>query len=475
MTIHDVAIVGAGPAGSSLAISLAKGNYNVLLLEKCCFPRPKTCGDLVNARALTRLDELGCLDPINQNGYLPLRAASTSLNGECLSRGPIPHLPGMVDHAYAVPRKTLDEILFARAQRVGARTEQECNVREISHEKDRICIRADQADKSVKFYARLVVGADGPHSVVARQAGLEMSDPRHVEYALRAYCSGLPIREPMMLFEEEFFPGFGWVFPVSDGLANVGVGLVCEAIKKFNLDLRCFFSQLKERLTRWAAERNCRIEFDEPKGWPLKTYGGAGRNFFERGLLIGEAGCFVDPMSGEGIPLALESSALAAETIKTAFDRGNFSHEILAKYEQTWRSSFDPDLRISDMIVSVTRNRYLSKVWIEMLRLGCKTAESNPDYAWKMGGIIAGTIPTREGLEPEVVLRPFLQMIRESTNSFTAPYVQLPQLLGRAIEFGMWEVSTLAKLANDSDWFMNWCNEVAEKQRLVVANQKMIN
>ena len=44
-----------------------------------------------------------------------------------------------------------------------------------------------------------------------------------------------------MLFEEEFFPGFGWVFPVSDGLANVGVGLVSEAIKKFGLDLRCFF------------------------------------------------------------------------------------------------------------------------------------------------------------------------------------------------------------------------------------------
>ena len=91
----------------------------------------------------------------------------------------------MVDHAFAVPRKTLDEILFARAQCAGVRTEQECNVREIIHEKDRICVRADQAMKSVKFYARLVIGADGPHSVVARQAGLEMNDPRHVEYALR--------------------------------------------------------------------------------------------------------------------------------------------------------------------------------------------------------------------------------------------------------------------------------------------------
>ena len=84
--------------------------------------------------------------------------------------------------------------------------------------------------------------------------------------------------------------------------------------------------------------------------------------------------------------------------------------------------------------------------------MAVKPQSPNADYAWKMGGIIAGTIPTREGLEPEVVLRPFLQMIRESTNSFTAPYFQLPQLLGRAIEFGMWEVSTLAKLANDSDW-----------------------
>ena len=471
MAIYDVAIVGAGPAGSSLAIRLADQGLDVLLLEKHIFPRDKTCGDLVSPKGLTKLDALGCFEPINQRSYLSLTNARTALDGKWLSSGRIPALPDMIDHAHAIPRIVLDETMFRRAQQNGTHTEEACKVNGLTFDKDRICICAEQAHRSVEFHARVIVGADGPHSVVARQVGLKMTDQRYMQYALRAYCHGWPMRESVMLFEEEFFPGFGWVFPVSDGLANVGVGLVAESSKKFGLDLNRFFDRLVRRLIHWAAEEGWHIEVEKPKGWPIKTYGGAHCNFFERGLLIGEAGCFVDPMNGEGIPLALESAELAAETISVAFNQGNFSHEILSQYERSWRSAFDQDLRISDLVVSMIRNRYLSKLWIAMLKLSCKTADSDPGYAWKMGGILAGTIPIREGLEPEVMLSPFLQAMRDRANPFTASYLHLPQAIGRAIEFGLWEMSTLAELARDSDWFINWCSEVAEKQKLVVANQ----
>ena len=449
MTCYDVAIVGAGPAGSSLAIQLAQQGLSVLLLEKHSFPRHKTCGDLVSAKGLTLLDALGCLEPINQRKYLRLEEACTALDGRWMSRGCIPYRPGMIDHAHAVPRVILDEIMFRRSQEVGVHTEEACKVKGLTFNKDRTRVVAEQASRSVTFDARLVVGADGPHSVVARRVGLEMTDQRYIEFALRAYCHGLPFREPIMLFEEEFFPGFGWVFPISEGLTNVGVGLVAELSKKFGLDLSRFFDRLKERLTRWAMEEGWHIEIEKPTGWPIKTYGGAGHNVFERGLLIGEAGCFVDPMNGEGIPLALESAVLAAETIASAFNRGEFSHEILLQYEQNWRSAFDQDLRVSDLVVSMIRNRHLSKLWIELLKLGCKTAGSDSDYAWKMGGILAGTIPIRESLEPDVLLRPLLQTIRDWTDPSRASYLHLPQAIGRSIEFGLGEMSTLSQLAQD--------------------------
>jgi len=473
MTDYDVAIVGAGPAGSSLAIQLAEDGLNVLLIEKQTFPRDKTCGDLVSAKGLTLLDSLGCLEPIHKQDYVPLRAARTALNGQWLSRGDIPTRADMVDHAHAVPRIVLDEVMFRRAQQAGARTVEACKVKEVTIERDRVCVRAEQANKCLKFSARLLVGADGPHSVVARQVGLEMTDPRYVDFALRAYCNGLPIREAVILFEEDFFPGFGWVFPVSDGRANVGVGMFAESMKKFDLDLKRFFDRLKERLKCWAVEEGWHIEVEEPTGWPIKTYGGARRNFFERGLLIGEAGCFVDPINGEGIPLAMESAKLAAKTIKKAFDLGEFGHEILSQYERDWRSTFDPNLRISDLVTSTIRNRHLSKLWIEGLKLVCRTAESDLDYARKMGGILAGTVPIREGLAPDVLLKPLIEAIRSQTNLLhpAAPNLfLLPQLLGRAIEFGLWEVSTIAQLAGDSDWVASWYREVAHKQKLVMAD-----
>ena len=477
MTDYDVAIVGAGPAGTSLAIQLAERGQNVVLLEKHTFPRDKTCGDLISPKGLTLLAALGCLEPLCEEHYLPLRAARTALNGKWLSSGGIPFNADMVDHGHAVPRVVLDEVIFRRAQRAGIHTVEACKVKGVTIEGDRIRVSAEQANKSVYFNARLVVGADGPHSVVARQVGLDMTDLRYVEYALRAYCHGLPIRELIMLFEEDFFPGFGWVFPVSDGLANVGVGLVAELAKKFDLDLNRFFDRLVERLRCWALDEGWRIDVEKPSGWPIKTYGGARRNFFERGLLIGEAGCFVDPMNGEGIPLALESAGLAATTISAAFERGEFGYEILSQYEQNWRSAFDLDLRVSDLIISTIRNRHLSRLWIDALKLICRTAESDPEYAWKMGGILAGTVPIRESLTPDVILKPLIQAIGSSTKLLhpAAPHLLLPQLLGRAIEFGLWELSALAEMARDSDWVVNWCSEIAHKQKLVTADLPTAN
>jgi hypothetical protein len=76
----------------------------------------------------------------------------------------------------------------------------------------------------------------------------------------------------------------------------------------------------------------------------------------------------------------------------------------------------------------------------------------------------------RESLAPDVVLKPLIQAIHSSTKLLhpAAPHLLLPQLLGRAIEFGLWELSTLAEMAWDSDWVANWCREVAYKQKLVM-------
>ena len=228
MRTFDVAIVGAGPAGSSLAIRLARMGQDVLLLDRHSFPRDKTCGDLVSVRALGVLDELGCLDSVEAHHFLPLREAHAFLNGQCLNRNWVLYRPGTTAHAHAVPRTVLDEILFRKAQASGAHTVESCRVRDVRVENDRVELSAQERGRGRTFSARMVVGADGAHSIVARKTGQAMTDRRYMEYAMRAYCHGLPVRESVVLFEEDFFPGYGWIFPISDGLANVGVGLVAD-------------------------------------------------------------------------------------------------------------------------------------------------------------------------------------------------------------------------------------------------------
>lgn len=472
MTIFDVAIVGGGPAGSSLAIQLASAGHQVVLLEKHEFPRDKACGDLVSSKGLTELDALGCLDPIKQRSYSKLTEARTALNGEWLTRSRIPYREDRVDYAHAIPRKELDEIIFRRAQEAGARTVECCTVDDLENQNGHVRLAARVAGKSRAFSSRIVVGADGAHSIVARRTGHAMTDPRYIEYALRAYCHGLPLEESILFFEEDFFPGFGWVFPISEGLANIGVGLVADSARRFDIDLRAFFDRLVDRLENWAADRGWECHIDKPRGWPIKTYGGAEGNYFDRGLLIGEAGCFVDPLSGEGIPLAFESANLAAETIEKAFTRGEFDASSLSGYERRWRAHFDPDLKIADLIVSAIRNRHLLRVWVDSLRLVCKTAEKDPDYARQVGGVLAGILPIRESYTPEVFWKSlnhsptfWLDFFGISRNR------PLPDLFRTGLDYGFWQLSTWADMSRDPNWLLEWGREVSRKQRAVTMNR----
>src|SRR5262249_8523734 len=118
-------------------------------------------------------------------------------------------------------------------------------------------------------------------------------------------------------------------------------------------------------------------------------------------------------------------------------------------------------------LVSTIRNRHLLKLWIDGLKLICRTAESDPDYAWTMGGILAGTVGIRRSLEPDMLLKAFIEAIRSSTELPSSPWAHLSSL-GRTIELGLWELSTLAELAQDSKWVLNWWKEIAQKQALVL-------
>lgn len=464
--MHDVIIAGAGPAGSALAIELASEGYSVLLLDAARFPRDKPCGDYVSPKGLSRLEALGCGDAIRRLACTPIRKSRLYLDRDHLVSGVLPEVTGLPRHGYAIPRKELDHILFRRAVEAGAITREQCRVTGFEVTGHGIEVLAKHEGKAQRIVGRLLVGADGATSAVANAAGLRMNDPRHTLASIRAYAHGLSLDHTLMYFDEKFFPGYGWVFPVRPGLCNIGVGMVSEPLVRSGLRLTDFYAKFERLVAHLARSKGATVKLDPQRGWPIRSYGGAKRNYFERGLLIGEAGCFVDPINGEGIPFALDSAHVAARTIREAFRLGRFGKDTLARYETDWRSRFDTDLGISDLAVTMIRNRHLLPVWLAMFRTMSLTARDDQRYARVTGGILGGVIPARAGLTPEMFVRSLVHGPAFWREALGVPGKGgISDWLASGAALLRFQSSLARAVIDDGPWLREWAREAEAKQR----------
>ncbi len=470
MTVYDVIIAGAGPAGSALAIELAGAGYSVLLMDGARFPRDKVCGDYVSPRGLARLEALGCGDAVRALACTPIRSSRLYLNSERLVSGSLPRVAGLPAYGLAIPRRDLDELLFRRALAAGAEGREACRVSGFEVTGAGVEVAAVREGKPHRALGRLLVGADGATSVVARTAGMGMNDSRYTLASIRAYAHDLTIDHTIMYFDEKYFPGYGWVFPVRPGLCNIGVGMVSEPLVRGGLKLPEFYAKFQRFVMHLGRAHGVEPRLGPQRGWPIRSYGGAHRNYFERGLLIGEAGCFVDPINGEGIPLALETARIAASTIRAAFRQGRFGAAVLSQYELDFRAALDPDLAISDLAVAMIRNRHLLPLWLTSFRGMCHTARSDPHYAQITGGILGGVIPARAALTPEMFARTLRHVPGFLREMFSPGDPRRPaDRLAEGLKLLRWQYDLARAVVRDGPWFRAWLGEVESKQRRLAA------
>src|SRR3954471_23210525 len=258
--MHDVVIVGAGPAGSALAMELARDGHSVLLLEGARFPRDKPCGDYLSPRALASLERLGCGPAVRAMGSTPIRSSRLYLGRDQLVCGSLPHVSGLPDHGLAIPRRELDHLIYRRAIEAGAEGREGCRVTgfEVAH--DRIEAIGTLDGKPWRGAGRLLIGADGATSAVARAAGLPMNDDRYTMASIRAYATGLCLDHTLMYFNEKYFPGYGWIFPIRPGLCNIGVGMVSEPLIRERLRLGDFYALFVKLVQQLARSRGAAVQ-----------------------------------------------------------------------------------------------------------------------------------------------------------------------------------------------------------------------
>jgi len=285
----DLAIVGAGPAGSATALGALHANpgLSVLLLDRADFPRDKSCGDGIAPHALDVLAGVGVAGLFDD--WKPV----TQLH---LSRGDRTVERTMRRPAFVVPRTVFDARLVERATAAGAELTKH-RVRSLDPVAQGVLLDG-------RFHARVVVGADGAHSMVRRAVGLRRA--RHTAIAVRGDAPVPSSRRgtQAMVFGRHHQPSYAWSFDRGDGLANVGYGELLRPDRP-TPSRRWLLDQLADLLPgSTTSATDWRGHHLPLSSWTWQQPDG-------RCLLVGDAANLINPLTGEGIYYALATGVLA--------------------------------------------------------------------------------------------------------------------------------------------------------------------
>jgi menaquinone-9 beta-reductase len=448
--------------------ALARRGIRVLVLDRAQFPREKVCGDFVEPRGLRLFQAMGCLDALEAHGPLAITHVNLFLGGRSAYREHIPFYETQTElpqHGYIIPRHDLDVRVLAAAAAAGAEVREGCHVSAVERSGTTMRVRFRVAGGEEAVRCALVVGADGTHSVVARSFGLGMDDPRYIAVSQRAYVEGIETTtgEAAFVFDRDLFPGYGWMFPMAHGRANVGVGLLAETRDRYRISVPALLATFLRKLQRLHPGcRGLRLA-SKPIGGIVKTYGGSGPNHFDGGILIGDAGCFVDPMTGEGITPAAESAVVGAAVIADALEQGRTDARFLGAYERGFRAYFDPSMRYLDFVACLMRNRHYADFWLSVVGRGCALAMSDRGFA-RVGGAAFGGLDVRP---LEIMTRMWAKtagLLMAGSGRATADLAAGRLDAGSALlDMGRWSSAWWGSIAEDPVWHARWLADVTGK------------
>jgi geranylgeranyl reductase family protein len=361
----DITIIGAGPAGATAAIALAKKGIPSLLLDKHQFPRPKICGDGLSGKAVSTLNRL---DP----GYVAELSGSGLATGSCAARFYSPNLkmmelsfqtgqslnpPGLIcrrfDFDHFLLKKALDlkEIKFEGGTQVDSMTRENGQ------------INLKNKDGQIIAETQLVIFAAGSNRKLIQQIHPEYPGAAEEGIGVRGYFENVTGSDHKHAIEihflKELLPWYLWIFPFDDGSANVGLALPEADIAKQQLSLKDLLMQLLHSYPHLKNRfKNAKLAGKIEAG-RLPYYTGpcqvSGDNF----LLLGDAARLIDPFTGEGIGNAMASGRYAGEIASECIASGNFSHESTIKYQHLIDNRLVPELALSMKLQGLARRQNL--------------------------------------------------------------------------------------------------------------------
>ncbi len=400
--LYDLIIVGGGPAGATAALYAARHGLTTLLVDRSRFPRDKVCGDAIGGKSIAILRELDLEEAVAR---LPgIRYCKILL-------GSARHIEVEIDLArarrrdfvtgYVIRRQLFDAFLFEQAQAVATTCLEGFVADDLLWEDGTvrgISGRDAATGRRREFHGRIVIGADGYRSIVSRKVGSYAPEPAHAAVSIRRYfrnVKGLSDRIELH-YVSQVNPGYFWIFPLPDGFANVGIGMLWSALKRKRVNLaQALDATLSDP---FFAPRFADAEpVEKPIGWHLPV-GSLRRPCCGPGyLLIGDAAGLIDPFSGEGIANAMFSARLAVSHAAAAL-KEDASAAALAGYRRELWAALGDELDISTKLQKIAA---IKPVWNFVIR----KAARNQDVQETLCAMIAEEVSRRQLTGPMFYLK----------------------------------------------------------------------
>ncbi len=361
----DLVILGAGPAGCTLALKLAPLGIRIAIFEKDIFPREKICGDALSGKVMNILKRLpgdAYADFLRDVKKVPSRgirfvAPNLKVADIPFSLHDTPEQPAP---GYICTRRNFDTFLFDRLSAYS-------NIEIFQGEK---AIRAEQVDDGIQVYSetrrvqgRLLAGADGAHSLVRKFMHPEVAGKKHFCVGIRAYFDQVTNLHPEnfieLIFLKTLLPGYFWIFPSAGGRVNAGLGLRQDKLPGRKENMSALFLRLIKNDPFLAPrfKNASQISKTESHILPLGTY--HLRRSGNRTLLLGDAAFLVDPFSGEGIGNAMASGEIAADIFLQCFNAGLFTDTLLQNYDLRIHRRFSNEFKTSAMMQKLANSSLL--------------------------------------------------------------------------------------------------------------------
>ena len=356
----NVCIVGAGPAGTTTSLFLSKMKIPHVIIDAASFPRDKVCGDALDVKAIRILNDLepGLVEReiLTNKNFTQSKGVVINITPKKQARLVYTPKKDEPDFPYFIisKRKYFDNFLVSKMDPAYATFLQATKVEKIIFGENEKIIFAKNYSGEIQIQTKLIVGADGDHSVVLKSLGERQVNRENYAGGLRQYWKGISniLQDNCVeLYLPKSLPmAYMWIFPLPNGEANVGCGLLSNLIAERSINLKELLHDIITNDPVMKHRFKNAEPLEKPVGWGLPLASLQRKASGDGWLLAGDAASLICPTTGEGIGPAMRSGYIAAHFIERAVQTNNFSEDTFKNYDREIYKDLQGDIKIFNRI-----------------------------------------------------------------------------------------------------------------------------